>query len=297
MSSRWFAWRAGVVVAICVAAACATPGGPSRPGPAAAGRGDPAQVTVIGSDSMLMLNRRLAVEFMRRHHPAVVRVEGGGTGRGVEALVSGRADLCAASRPLSSEEVQALYQARGTLGVQHLVALDAISVIVHPSTGIQKLTLAELSALYTGAIRNWRDLGGPDLPVFPVRRPASSGTHRFLRQHVFGGEFCTERAVMVATNAEMRRRVAELPGGIGYGRFEQSSGTRPVQIGGALPEPGVIRSGEYPLGRYLFYFTASPPEGPVERYVDWVLGPEGQQVVARSGFIPLWVQPDGPGPA
>jgi ABC-type phosphate transport system substrate-binding protein len=144
-------------------------------------------IRVAGSDTMLHLGRRLAAAFMEGHPGVVVRVEGGGTARGVEALIAGDVDLCAASRPLTASEVQRLHATRQVLGVQHLVAMDAIVVMVHPSVGITALTSEQIADLFQGRVRSWADLGGADLDVVPIRRSASSGTHRLMRDILLAG--------------------------------------------------------------------------------------------------------------
>jgi phosphate transport system substrate-binding protein len=253
-------------------------------------------IRVAGSDTMLHLGRRLAAAFMEGHPGVVVRVEGGGTARGVEALIAGDVDLCAASRPLTASEVQRLHATRQVLGVQHLVAMDAIVVMVHPSVGITALTSEQIADLFQGRVRSWADLGGADLDVVPIRRSASSGTHRLMRDILLAGGGFRPDAVVVATSAAMVATVAEVPGAIGYGRLDRNVGVHLIQVDGVDPDPEGVISGAYPLGRYLYLYTAAPADGGSRLFLEWVLGPRGQEIVGATGFIPLWVPRAAPGP-
>ena len=132
-------------------------------------------VRVVGSDTMLALNRRLAQEFMRVRPGAAVLVEGGGSGVGVTALVAGEAEICAASRPLRSQEVSRLYASHGTLGVRYLVAQDALSVYLNPGNPVRDLSIEQLRGLFSGELRSW-----------------SSATSRHLRSKHCGRELLIE---------------------------------------------------------------------------------------------------------
>jgi phosphate transport system substrate-binding protein len=248
----------------------------------------PEVVRITGSDTMLVLGRRLAESFMRTHPGIAVVVEGGGTGVGVEALIQGEAEICAASRPLQPTEIEALHEHFGTLGVRFLVAQDAISVFVNPGNPVRDLEMAQLAALFSGAATSWSEVGGPDLPVVVVLRPPSSGTHRFFRTHVLGGGSFTPAGRTVLRTVDVLELVAAERGAVGYGGIAFGQGVVRCRIGGVAPLEREVREGRYPLSRYLHLYTTAPPEGATRQVVDWCLGPEGQRVVREVGFIPLW---------
>ena len=259
--------------------------------PRRSARGD-FQVMVRGSDTMLVLNRSLAAAFMRENPGVAVLVEGGGSGAGIEALISGDVDICAASRPLRPGELRRLYEATGRLGVRFTLALDPLAIFVHPSNPVAALSLEDLAGLLTGRIRNWSAVGGADLPVVPVVRPPVSGTHGFLADRVLGGEPYAPGAVVLPTTRAVVRRVASDPACLGYGGIAWARGVKLCAIEGIRPgtDPGTLR--RYPLTRSLYYYTARPPGGWPGRFVRWCLGPGGQRVIARVGYVPLW--PPGP---
>lgn len=270
--------RLGVGVAIAAVLACGS-------SPPRAERG----LRIVGSDTMLILNRRLAESFMRVHPGVSVIVEGGGTSIGVEALIAGEAPICAASRPLSPVEVQRIFDHFGTLGERLLVARDALSVWVHPDNPVRDLSLGELGGIFGGSLTSWSDLGGPDRDITVVVRPPASGTFRLFRDRVLGGRAYTGRAVTVATTLDVVRRVADDPTAIGYGGAAYSSDEiRVCTINGAPPTAQAVGEGRYPLARHLVFYTVAPPEGLSRQFIDWCQGPEGQTVVAEVGYLPLW---------
>jgi phosphate transport system substrate-binding protein len=247
------------------------------------------EVRLQGSDTMVELNRRLAEAFMRANPGVAVVVEGGGTSSGVSALIGGRVDLAAASRPFSPEEIADLHGSVGTLGVRFLIARDALSVYLHPTNPVAELSLDELRSLFAGGIANWSELGGRDQEVVVVVRPPNSGTHRFFRDHVLKGDEYADGALTVSRTADVVRAVAGDPAAIGYGGIIFGEGLRHCRIGGVEPSSVTVRAGSYPLARYLYLYAAAPPRGWIKSFVDWCTAPEGQQVVQEVGFIPLWV--------
>jgi phosphate transport system substrate-binding protein len=249
-------------------------------------------LSIKGSDTMLILNQRLAEEFMRGHPGIAVMVEGGGTSTGVEAIIGGDAAICAASRPLAPAEVQRIHDRYGTLGVRHLVARDSLSVWVHPDNPVRNLTLGQLGRIFDGSVTRWSELGGHDREIKVVVRPPSSGTFRFFRDRVLRGGPYTGRAVTAGSTAEVVRRVADDPSAIGYGGAAYvRDDVRACAIEGVPPPTEAADGARYPLTRHLVYYTAVPPEGLAREWIDWCQGSSGQSVVAETGYLPLWTRP------
>jgi phosphate transport system substrate-binding protein len=236
-----------------------------------------------------VLNRRLAEAFMRSHPGLSVRVEGGGSGAGVEALASGEAEIAASSRPLLADEVAAIYDRFRSLGVRHLVAQDALSVFVNAANPVRGLSSQQLRGLFDGSIHSWDELGGERLEVVAIVRPPWSGTHRFFRDHVLKGQPYAPDVRALPTTPEILEFVRSDPRAIGYGGVAyRLPGVEACAIDGVPPTAEAVRAGRYPLARYLAFYTVEPPTGLAKRFIDFCLGPEGQAVVAEVGYIPLW---------
>jgi phosphate transport system substrate-binding protein len=247
-----------------------------------------AGVTVSGSDTMLVLNRGLAAAYMLEHPGVPIRIEGGGTQSGVESLVARRADLAAASRPLTPAEVASVYDRFQTLGVGYLVARDALSVYLHPQNPVRDLDLDQIRAIFAGGISNWSEVGGASLPIQVVVRPPSSGSHRFFRDHVLRGAPYVTAATTGRRTSDVVDLVRSDPAAVGYGGLAHGDDLVHCAIGGVDPTEENLVAGRYALARYLVFYAAAPPEGDVLEFVEWCLGPAGQKIVREVGFIPLW---------
>jgi phosphate transport system substrate-binding protein len=245
-------------------------------------------VTVKGSDTMLDLNRRLAAAYMRAHPGVAVRIEGGGTRSGVEALVAGEADLAAASRPLTPAEVASIYDSFETLGVGYLLARDALSIYLHPDNPVRDLSLDEVRDIFTGAIIDWSEVGGLPQRILVVIRPPSSGSFRFFRDHVLRGASYTALAAPGVRTADVVTAVRGNPAAVGFGGIAYGADLVHCAIDGIDPTEENLREGRYALARYLVFYAPAPPEEHVHAFVEWCLGPEGQEIVREVGFIPLW---------
>ncbi len=251
--------------------------------------GSPAEeIRIIGSDTMLPLNRHLATLFMTSHPSSIVVVEGGGTAVGVDGLIDGRAQLCAASRPLQPDEIERLFTQQGTLGIRTLVALDGVAIYVHPDNPVESLTLDQLAGLFDGRLTQWATVGGDERPVLPIIRPPTSGTHRFFKNHILGGGDYAAGARTERRTSDVIDAVAADLGAIGFGGLAYSGDVRHCPIDGQLPDPKALRDGRYPLARYLYLYAAETPQGLLETFLSWVDGSQGQAAVADVGLIPLW---------
>jgi phosphate transport system substrate-binding protein len=247
------------------------------------------EILVVGSDTMLELDRRFAVGFMRDNPGDTVRVEGGGSGAGIMALLDGRAEIAAASRPLAADEVAAMHDNFGTLGVRYLIAQDALSVYVHESNPVHNLSLQQLRGLFGGTISDWSAVGGKLGEVVVIVRPPNSGTNRFFRDHVLSGAPYSRFAVVRPTTRGVLTGVQQDPASIGYGGLAyRVEGVVQIAVEGIAPTPENVGRGRYPLTRFLAFYTTEPASGLARRFIDWCVSAEGQQIVTEVGYIPLW---------
>lgn len=243
---------------------------------------------IKGSDTMLILTYRWAERFMETHPGVAVEVEGGGSRSGIRALIEGRTEICAASRPVEPAEVHELQAKWGTLGVGVLCAKDALSIYLHPLNPVRNLTLAQVGGVLDGRIRDWSELGGEAAPIRVYGRNPSSGTHAFLAEHVLAGERYRPDAVALDGTAAIAAAVALDRHALGYGGIAYGAGLVHCSINGIPPTPATVRDGSYPITRYLYLYTAGPPRGAAKLFIDWVLSRPGQEVVAEVGYVPLW---------
>jgi phosphate transport system substrate-binding protein len=237
---------------------------------------------------MLILARRWAEEFMQEKPGVSIYVEGGGSRTGIDALIEGRIDICTASRTLNAEEIRRLQEKRGSLGINVLCAEDALSIYLNPQNPVRDLTLEQVRGILTGRIRSWKEVGGEDAPIRVLTRSPNSGTYAFLEEHVLRGDPYRADAESFGGTAAITEAVASDRYAIGYGGLAYGPDVYHCRIEGVAPTEANVRSGAYPISRYLYLYTAAPPGGRIKELIDWILSQTGQEVVREVGYVPLW---------
>lgn len=261
---------------------------------AGCGTGAPRNEAVIrikGSESMSLLVQRWAEAYMSAHPGVSVRADGGGSADGIRAMTEERVELCATSRPLTAEETGRLAARHSSVGVSILGARDALSIVVHPSNPVKALTLEQVRGIFAGEIVNWRQAGGDDRPVTPVVREPNSGTYLYFDEHVMAGQSVSAAARNTAGARALAAAVAADSGAVGYSTPAVAENVAFVSLNGVAPAAENVRSGAYPVSRYLYLYSVHPPAGEAKKFVEWVTGPEGQRVVKENGYIPLYDVP------
>lgn len=248
-------------------------------------------IRIKGSDTMVILARRWAEQFMRQYGGIAVYVDGGGTATGIEALIRGDVEICTASRPLRPEEAQRLAQHQKNIGIAFRVAKDGLSIYLNPNNVIRDLSLEQVRDLYTGKITNWREVGGKDEAIVVLSRPSSSGTFLYLQEHVLEGQPYSDAAITLPTTAAIVAEVEKNPRAIGYGGLAYGKNLVHCKINGVSPTDESVREDKYPITRYLYFYTIKKPEGVLKLFIDWVLSKEGQRVVKEIDYIPLFAVP------
>lgn len=252
-----------------------------------------------GSDTLVNLALAWAERYMQEHPEVRISVTGGGSGTGIASMMNGTVDIANASREMSPEEI-ALAEANGIQPVEHVVALDAIAVVVHPSNPVDTLTLQQLSDIYTGKITNWREVGGEDRPIVLTSRESNSGTYVYFLETVIRlGDpdaplFFSPDTLLLPSSEVISLEVSRNPNAIGYdGLGYVTPEQKVVAISLDPGQPGVLptiesaRDGSYPIARPLYMYTAGEPQGQIRAYLEWILGSEGQELVRELGFVPL----------
>jgi phosphate transport system substrate-binding protein len=250
-------------------------------------------VTVKGSDTMVILGQRWAETYMKEHPEQRIQVTGGGSGTGIAALINGGTDICEASRPMKDKEKEMVKSRHGKDAKEIPVALDGIAIYVHQSSQISSLTQAQLRAIYTGKITNWRDVGGKDQRIVTYSRENNSGTYVFFKEHVLNNEDFAREVQTLPGTAAVVNAVSKDPASLGYGGVAYASGIKEVPIrrdessDAIKPSLETVQSGQYPLSRQLFFYTIGEPTGETKAFIDWVLSLEGQKICEAVGYYPL----------
>lgn len=250
-------------------------------------------ITVKGSDTLVILAQRWAEVYMSKHSGVTIQVTGGGSGVGIAALINGTTDLCNSSRPMKPSEREKLKLRYNTLGVEIKVAKDGLSVYENESNPVKELSIDQIKNIYTGKITNWKDVGGPNAKIIVYGRENSSGTYVYFKDNVLGGADFTSTMQSMPGTAAVVNAVAKDKNAIGFGGAAYGKGIKFVKVKRDANSPGYeptaenVKSGDYPISRYLFIYMKSKPTGTTKEYIDWILSSEGQQLVTKVGYFPV----------
>jgi phosphate transport system substrate-binding protein len=251
-----------------------------------------AKITVKGSDTMVILAQKWAELYMKSNPSASIQVTGGGSGIGITALINGTTDICNASRPMKQTEIEKLKARYNTLGVEIPCAKDGVTIFLNEANKVTDLTLKQLSDIYTGKTRNWKEVGGNDAEIRLYGRENSSGTYTYFHDEVVKADYAANTQSLPGTAAVVNA-VKKDVNGIGYGGAAYAVGVKHAKVkkdAGStayLPTPESIGKGEYPITRYLYMYLRNRPTGETKKYIDWILGAEGQRVVVEVGYFPV----------
>ncbi|MEP5759961.1 MAG: phosphate ABC transporter substrate-binding/OmpA family protein [Litoreibacter sp.] len=218
-----------------------------------------------------------------------------------DALLDGSAEIGMSSRRITRDEARALRSdGAGSMvdpNQEHIIAVDSIIVITHPENPVNTLSLRDLRDIYTGDIRNWSDLGGPDLPIVVVHRDLDSGTGATFNERILGAADATisKAAVRMTDDTSVAAIVNAEPSVIGFVGLAFQRGAQPVQLVNdcritMTPDAFSARTEEYLLQRRLYLYNRGDtlnPEG--TNFLDFVTSPEVDDVILKSGFVDLGV--------
>ncbi len=256
-----------------------------------------AKLVLDGSTTVGPIAKAFAEYYMSLNPNVNVTVSESGSGNGAKGIVNSTCDIANMSRFMKTEEVAAAV-AKGVVPVAHVVAMDGLPVLVHPSNPVNGLTVAQVRDIFMGKVTSWKEVGGPDMPIVIVSRDTNSGTYEtfegLVMTHKVNGEKVQEKiatgAEYVGSNGAIRQRVQTTPGAIGYAGLGFVDKTvKALEIEGVAPTVQTVTSGVYPIARPLFMFTNGYPKlgSHIYRFVTLHLSEKGQEIVESIGFVPV----------
>jgi phosphate transport system substrate-binding protein len=245
------------------------------------------QITSSGSTTVLPVAQATAEAYMDKHPEINISVRGGGSGVGVAALQNGTVDIANSSRPMKSKEIAAC-KAKGINPTAYAVANDGIAIVVHPSNTVKNLTVAQIRDIYTAKIKNWNQVGGPNMPIVIISRDVASGTFEVFNDKALKGAKVDGSAQMLASNNAIVTTVTSTPGAIGYaGLGYLNAGVKAITVENVMPTEASVKDASYPLSRKLYMYTNGPAKGEVGKFIVYIQSAEGQALVKKQGFITL----------
>jgi len=258
---------------------------------------DRVKIKQKGSDTMLELAQLWAEEYVKVNDNVTISVSGGGSGTGITQLINNQIDIADASRPIKQNEIENA-KSKGVTPVEFKTCIDGIAIITYKNLKINEISINDLRGIYNGSIKNWKNIGGPDLKITVYGRQSNSGTYVFFQEYVLKNDDYRVDMQPLNGNAQIVDAVIGDEEGIGYVGIayaeKRSYELNILKVKKSNNEPGFlptienITSGNYPISRYLYIYTNGIPTGEVAEYVKWILNRNGgQRIVEHLGFVPL----------
>jgi phosphate transport system substrate-binding protein len=254
---------------------------------------------IKGSDTMVNLGQAWAEAFMKQNPGSSIAVTGGGSGTGITALINNTCDIAEVSREMKQSEIE-LIASKGMAPKKIIVALDGLAVVVSPANKISELTIDQLADVFTGKIKNWKELGGRDAKIVLLSREVNSGTHVYFKEHVLrhgkadGKEEFAAEALLLSSSQAIADEVSQNQDAIGYyGMGYITAKEKALKVAKDKNSPSEaptmenVISGAYPISRPLLMYTKGDPQGLAKTFIEYVLSPDGQQVVKKLDFVPV----------
>ncbi len=252
------------------------------------------ELRISGATTLQPVMEQLAPAFTAKSGVAP-RIQGGGSGKGIADVLEGTSDIGMVSRDLRGEEKEKMGH--------KLVAMDALCFIVNTTVPLRSLSKSQVQGLYGGRITNWRELGGPDLPVELISKELGRATldlfegyatmHHPERKEPGAAGYISKSAHEVGSNLEALTLVGGIPGAVGYVSYGSAAAVKAKGMGVTIlategVEPGrqSIVGKTYPILRELNLVFLKPTKA-IEALLSFLSGPEGTRAFEAQGFIPV----------
>lgn len=235
-----------------------------------------AKISVIGSTSVQPLAQEMADEY----DAAQIDYQGVGSSAGIKAVIDGTADIGTSSRELKADE-----KASGIK--EYIIAYDGIAVALNPSNTVENLTTQQVASIFKGEIKNWKEIGGADEEIIVVSREAGSGTRDAFEELTSlvkdKASLLYEKALIADGNGAVKQNIASKKSAIGYLSIGYIDSTvKAAKIDGTEATEANVKEGKYKIMRPFLMLTKGEEKPEVKAFLDYVLGDNGQTIVAKS---------------
>lgn len=245
-------------------------------------KGESGELRIAGGTAHIPVMKAAAQTIMAAWPDIRITIAGGGSGAGIKQVGEGLVHIGNSGRKPTDKEIE-------TYGLSmYMWAIDGVAPVVNPKNPVTALSSDQLKGIYSGAIANWKALGGEDRPINIYTRDNASGTREVFWKKALGKATISETAQFVASNGAMKAAVHADPYAIGYvsvGYIDDS--VAPLTLDNVTPSMVSVRENTYQVARGLYSNTKGPATGLAKLFIQYLLSPEGQKLAAEKGFIPV----------
>lgn len=229
---------------------------------------------------------RLIAEYTKLHPDQTLELEAKGSGSGILALFDGACDIAASSRSMTEDEMR-MARSRGIVLRNHTIGYYGVAVVVHPSNPVKNLTHAQVRDIFTGTTRNWKQVGGPDLPMQIHIRDPISGTYLGFQELAMDRLPYTADARPHTSYLDLAQAVKAEPGAVGYVGMTLAAhdGVKALTINGVAPNALNVAEQWYPYARQMRFYTDKNMSAATKDFIAYVRSVPGQRLLEELGFV------------
>ncbi|MDR2967637.1 MAG: phosphate ABC transporter substrate-binding protein [Methanobacteriaceae archaeon] len=237
------------------------------------------RIDIVGSTSVQPLAEKLANAFMENRPDIRINVQGGGSGMGIRSTQQGIVDIGMSSKELSSDEKKDITVIE--------IGKEGIVVGVNNKNNVFDLTIEQIRDIFNGKIKNWKELGGPDLEIHVITREEGSGTRSAFESIVMGDTEIKSDAVVQSSTESVKQSVASDPGAIGFVSLaHMSNDIKALLVEGVEPSDVTVANGEYLLQRPFLFLVKGENTPVLQEFLDWIKSPAGIKIIKNENIVP-----------
>ncbi len=241
-----------------------------------------AQVHIVGSTTLLPLVAKAADLFSQQHPDIKIATDGGGSIAGLDAVIHHQADIGDSDIPADPNK----YSDPNL--TDHIVCENIFTLIVNPQISLSSLTTQQASSIFTGAITNWKDVGGPNLAITPIIRPDTSGTRALFDKYILGGGNEAGNPLTSDSSTTVLDMVAHTPGAISYVTTTLVNPTvKAIDLDGISATEQNVKSGAYRFWGFEHMYTLQNGVDNTTRFLDFMQTNQVQQLAQNLGYVPV----------
>jgi phosphate transport system substrate-binding protein len=238
------------------------------------------RIQIAGSTSVQPVAEALAEKFQETHPNVKINVQGGGSSVGISSVSQGITDIGTSSRELTPEEKAGL--------TEYVIGKEGIVIAVNNDNNISNLNKEQIKDIFSGEIKNWKEVGGSDLEIHVITREEGSGTRSAFENLIMGDTKIRPDAIVQSSTESVKQVVKGDPGAIGFVSLaHMSSDVKALKVGGIAPSTVTVSDKSYQLQTPFLFLVKGEPEGVVKEFIDFTLSPEGQDIVKSQNIVPI----------
>ena len=244
-------------------------------------------ITAAGSTALQPLAELASKNFLDKNPGATVNVQGGGSGTGLKLVLEGSVEI-------GNSDIYAKDKAGIDAAAlkDHKVCVIGVAAVTNPKSKVESLTKQQLIGIFTGKIKNWKEVGGADLKITVINRPASSGTRATFKK--FGLDSKTEVAGLTQdSSGAVKQAVKQTDGAISYLALSyfadaaNKEGLTVLKLDGVEANSENISTDKYKIWAYEHMYSKGEPAGLTKAYLDYMVSPEMKASITKLGYIPM----------